>query len=104
MNQRIASRAIRAARIGHFDEPFNMTAERLGTHPAEVHRAVKAESLEADERQTLIGEFLRGERVTDIASRNGVTSACVMSTVREAFILEKVERGLLAEQVEKLAA
>jgi hypothetical protein len=101
---RITPRAIRAARINHFDEPFNATAARLGIHPADVHRAVKAESLEADERRTLVNDFLRGEKVTNIAAGTGVTSACVMNTVRTTLITEKVERAMLAEQVEKLAA
>ena len=101
---RITPRAIRAARINHFNEPFNETAIRLSIHPADVHRAVKAEALEADERQTAVNEFLRGEKVTDIAAANGVTSACVMGAVRTSLITEKVERAMLAEQMEKLAA
>ncbi|MGF6921715.1 hypothetical protein [Paraburkholderia sp. 40] len=92
---RITPRAVRAARINHFNEPFNLTAAHLGIHPADVHRAVKTEALDADERQTLVNGFLRGEKVTDLAAVNGVTSACVMSTVRTAFIHEKVERGIL---------
>jgi len=83
--RRVDHAAIRRARIGRAEEKFNETAARLRVHPADVHRATQWETLGTDEREAIVGEFLRGEKLADIADGAGVSASCVLRTVREAF-------------------
>lgn len=92
---KLAPHSIRAARIGHHDERFAATAERIGCHPAEVHHAMKYESLSQDERQVIIDRFLGGEKLSDIHQKLGTTATAVLQCVRSALIHARVEAALM---------
>ena len=98
--ERMSYRAIREYRTrpGKFVLRFNELADELRAagyrvHDAEVHRATQVENLDADEKQGIVEHFLADLKTVAIAEKYGVSIVTVNRVVKDAFLLEKVERA-----------